>query len=235
MRINGFTDYDIHAVVKLGGSLLQDLERCRLLLHTLARLCSDGHRLLIVPGGGPTDNTIEALNRKQPLTLETCHRACALAQDQTGMILCDPSLASGLIACESLEAMMAVLRQRKLPVLLPSRILFDLDPIEKTWDVTSDAVGAWFAWLVGAERFAIVTDVDGVYAPGKVGLASALISKISSDELTRMGPTSVDACCPSFLAAKRLDCMVLNGHHPERLERWLLGEPVTGTWIRSGQ
>lgn len=229
--IKGFVDYGVDIVLKFGGSLTRDLERCQALIGAIAGLAAEGQRILILPGGGRTDKVIEAIDRERPLAAETAHRACALAQDQTGLILADPAFSDRLVACETLAACRAALAQGNVAVLLPSRLLFDVDPVEQTFEITSDAVGVWLAWLTGARRVAILTDVDGVFEAGRIGDPDHLIATISAAELLRMGHTSIDACAVAFLQARGMDCTVLNGLHPDRVAAWGRGQDATGTAI----
>ncbi|CAH2394098.1 conserved hypothetical protein [Mesorhizobium prunaredense] len=231
--IKGFPPYGISVVVKFGGSLMRDLEACRAALAELERLGRRGHRILIVPGGGIPDKAIEAVDATHPLAPFTAHHACALAQDQTAYMLSDPALSSDLVACSTLGQCRFRLREGKIPVLLPSQILFALDPVEWSWDVTSDAVAAWIAWLTNTPKLAILTDVDGVYRNASTGDPTALIAESSADELGRLGHTSIDACAAHFMSQHGLSGVVLNGAHPHRLGDWLEGKQVTGTRITS--
>lgn len=231
----GFTDYRIDTVVKFGGSLLADGRTCKQLIRSLGRLGEEGHRLLIFPGGGPTDNTIEGLDREYTFHPDTHHRACARAQDQTGLMIADPSLSDHrLVAVEDLEEVQKVLEAHRLPVLLPSKLIFSLDPFERSWEITSDAMAAWFAWLVHAPRVVILTNVDGVHREGKVGDPRTLVRCITAAELASLGATAVDACTAPFLDRYKLDAWVLHGGYPERLDELLKGKEPLGTHIVGG-
>ena len=231
----GFVHPDLGCVVKIGGSLTRDLAEASRLVTALAALAGSGHRFLVVPGGGRPDKAIEAIDRERPLAADTAHRACALAQDQTGLILADPGIAHGTVACATVGRCLAALSQGKLPILLPSRLLFAAEPVEPSWDVTSDAVGAWVAWLLGAERYAVLTNVDGVYATGRVGEPEHLLPEVAAKDLAAMGHTSVDACAAAFIAAWGIEAAVLNGSHPERIVDWIERRPCRGTLIRPSQ
>ncbi len=60
-----------------------------------------GRRVFVVPGGGPTDKAIEAIDQRHSLAPDTHHRACARAQDQTGLMICDPAFSRILTPCEN--------------------------------------------------------------------------------------------------------------------------------------
>jgi|GEM_PF-62333 len=228
----GFVQANLGCIVKIGGSLTRDLAEASRLVAALAALAGAGQRILVVPGGGRPDKAIEAIDREWPLASDTAHRACALAQDQTGLILADPGIAGGTVACATVGQCLAALAAGSLPILLPSRLIFAAEPVEPSWDVTSDAVGAWVTWLLGAGRYAILTDVDGVYAAGRVGEPEHLLAEIAAEDLAAMGHTSVDACAAAFIAAKGIEAAVLNGRHPERVVDWVERRPCRGTLIR---
>lgn len=231
MYNNGFTNYDIDFVVKFGGSLLGKDFPVKDLMECLAEFVGTGTRALVIPGGGPTDLTVEALNVKYSFDISTCHYACALAQDQTGLMLADSVFSTRAATCYTLADALAILNERRLPVVLPSRILFSLEPVERTWSVTSDAVAAWFAWVLGARHFVVLTNVDGIFKNGDIGIAEKLIPRISADEAVKLGHTSLDAVTPGFLARKKMNCWILNGGMPDRLTTLLDGGTPIGTFI----
>lgn len=229
--IKGFRPYGFSIVVKFGGSIMRELGVCKLALAELERLADQGHRMLVVPGGGVPDKAIETIDAAEPLDPFTAHHACALAQDQTGYMLADPAFSSRAVPSKSLGECRTLAQQGKIPVLLPSRLLFAADPVEWSWDVTSDAVAAWIAWLTGTPRLVILTDVDGVYRNGATDDPTTLIEQIAAQDLLLFGHTSIDACAVHFMAEKRLLGVVINARHPSRLADWLEGRSVIATNI----
>src|SRR5687767_11666430 len=176
-EVRGLRPYGFDWVVKFGGSLLATPDITRQAVAGVEAASASGFRLLIIPGGGPTDKSIEAIDREAPLARDTHHRACALAQDQTGLIICDSAFGRSLRPCDNLEEARNIARGGATPVLLPSRIMFAVDPFERSWEITSDAIAIWFAWLVGAPGAVILTDVDGILDPA-AGAEGRLIRKI---------------------------------------------------------
>lgn len=230
-KIKGFIDYGVDVVVKFGGSLLAQPEHARRATAALAACAAADRRLLVVPGGGPTDKAIEALDRHHHFAPDTHHRACARAQDQTGLMICDPAFGNALTPCETLEEARAALDGGRVAVILPSRIIADLDPFERTWEITSDAMAAWFAWLIGADRLVILTNVDGVYPPGHPTFSGPPLREVRASDLESWGLTSVDACVPPFIRRHGIETWVLHGGFPERLAELLNSVPTIGTRI----
>lgn len=230
-EIAGLEPYRIDAVVKFGGSLLAREDVGRSAIAGIEEAARAGFRLLVIPGGGPTDNAIEAIDHQVPLAPDTHHRACARAQDQTGLMICDPAFSSSLQACETLEEARHALKSSKTPVLLPSRVIFTVDPFERSWDLTSDGMALWFAWLVEAPRAAILTDVDGIYPAGADFKEEMPLASIRASELLEWGATAVDLCTPHLALRRHIETWVLHGGHSGRLLQALQGEDPIGTRI----
>ncbi len=234
-RIPGYTDFGFDAIVKFGGSLLIDETKTAAAIRAVEKTLDSGKSVLVMPGGGPTDKTIEAIDRKKPLQALTHHRACARAQDQTGLLICDAAYSSRLVPCETLREARAIQGHRSVPVLLPSSLIFTVDPFEMSWDITSDGMAVWLAWLVGADLTAVLTDVDGIFSPGSDFTTGEPLRSIDATSLMAWGHTAVDKCVPAFLAAKGGCAWIGNGGFEERLVRALEGKPTIGTYIQGGE
>ncbi|MCI0500399.1 MAG: aspartate kinase [Epsilonproteobacteria bacterium] len=230
--MRGFTDYKIDVVIKFGGSILSNQVMCQKTIDSISQLARRGYRVMVIPGGGPTDNTIEDLDKKHPFHFNTHHRACARAQDQTGLMISDPVWNSEFVACETLEEVIKANDQFKVGVLLPSRLIFDLDPFERTWEITSDAMSVYFSWLVSAKHTVVLTNVDGVYKDGDIGNSEKLIKEITATDLEEMGHTAVDVCTPAFLRNRKMDCFVMNGQNSELILDYISNKDVVGTLIK---
>jgi aspartokinase-like uncharacterized kinase len=114
-----------------------------------------------------------------------------------------------------------------LAVMLPMRLIIDLDVFEQTWAITSDTMAAYFARLLEAQRFAILTDVDGIVPPKSRGV----IRQVAADELATWGATCVDECLAPFLRERQMSAYVLNGRDLKAVESWFDGAPYSGTEI----
>jgi aspartokinase-like uncharacterized kinase len=230
-RMLGYVDYGFDAVVKFGGSLLIDEALTASAIDALEGCLAVGKSVLVIPGGGPTDKTIEKIDRRAALAPATHHRACARAQDQTGLMISDPVFSRVLTACESLAEAREVASAGRVPVLLPSRLIFDIDPFEKSWDITSDGIALWFAWLVSAPLTAILTNVDGIFEPGADFSTSTAVASISATRLREWGNTAVDKCVPEFAAYRGLRVWVGHGGYSDRLPAALTDRRTVGTFI----
>lgn len=230
--MTGFINYGIDYVIKFGGSILEDFDACKRTIKAISQLPKLGVKVLVIPGGGPTDNTIERLDKTAHFVSFTHHKACARAQDQTGLMICDPVFGDAFTPCQTFEEVNAATEVGKVPVLLPSYTIFACDPFERVWEITSDAMAAWYSWFVHCKNVIIITNVDGVYPADKIGQESALISEITASELLKYGHNAVDACTAPFLKENGINAWIVNGSAPERIIDIVHGRNIIGTFIK---
>ncbi len=219
-------------IVKVGGSLAACPEKLRALCAKLAEL-SKRHRLIVIPGGGEFADVVRGLDERFSLSPSVSHRMAILGMDQYGLLLSD--LLPNSCVVNKIEQLQETLDLGKLPVFLPSTFLFTADPLENSWDVTSDSIAVHIAGVLLAARTILVTDVDGVFTSDPKKSADArLIRKLSASDLLALNKrTSVDKYLPRLLLRLKAECFVVNGLYPERVEAVLKGQDTTCTLITS--
>jgi aspartokinase-like uncharacterized kinase len=123
----------------------------------------------------------------------------------------------------------------KLPVFLPSQLMLNEDPLENSWDVTSDSIAVYIAEKAGSGKVVLITDVDGIFTDDpKNHSAARLIKALSASELLDMSKrTSVDKFLPKLLLKTSIECFVINGLFTERVEAVLDGQDTIFTLIKS--
>jgi hypothetical protein len=217
-------------VLKIGGSLAVYPEKLKKLCSSLNKL-SEKNFIVIVPGGGEFADTVRTADARFFLSSEVAHRMAILGMDQYGLLLSDLTVNS--LVANSLDAIKKVLTSGKMPILLPSNLLFQYNVLENSWEVTSDAVAVYIAHLLSASKIILVSDVDGIMSGDpKIDSNAELIKKISLDELFALKKrTSVDNFVPKLLLEWPLDCFVVNGLFPERVEAILAGRGTICTRI----
>jgi aspartokinase-like uncharacterized kinase len=217
-------------IVKIGGSLALYPEKLRALGAKLSEI-SKKHRLIVVPGGGEFADVARDLDKRFNLSCETSHRMAILGMDQYGFLLSELIHNSSIV--NQLENLQKVLDSPKLPVFLPANFLLSEDPLENSWDVTSDSIAVYIAGRLQVRKVLLVTDVDGVYTcdPKKHSDAK-LIKKLSAEQLLAMNKrTCVDKFLPEMLLKFPIDCFVVNGLFPERVEVVLDGQEAVCSLI----
>lgn len=208
-------------VVKLGGSLFPKdaVEFCKHLV---------GKKSLVICGGGEFANKIREYDENMEFSDSASHKTAILCMDILGMLVADK--VDGAEAVYSLEDAKKVLKEGKLPVLLPSKLFEYLDPLEHSWKVTSDSISVYISWLLKT-KILIVTNVDGIYTVDPSSDGAQFIKNISAKKLLTFGETSVDENLPELLLKYKLDCYVVNGKYPQRAISIIEGKSSKYTFI----
>ncbi|HTX60739.1 MAG TPA: delta 1-pyrroline-5-carboxylate synthetase [Methanobacterium sp.] len=194
-------------VVKVGGSLFPEnaVKLCNFLM---------GRDVLVICGGGELANLLRKYDEKMDYSDTAAHKSAILCMDILGMLLTDKiSFAESVYTFKQAEI---VYKKGKLPILLPSQLLGDHDPLEHSWRVTSDSLSLYIAHQLKA-KLLIATDVDGIYNQQPSLDGAQLIRNISAKKLLDFGETSVDEFLAKLLLQYKSSCYVVNGKYPERV------------------
>lgn len=211
------------AVIKVGGSLAETPEALKALCKELSRAAKK-YSFVVVPGGGRFADAVREYDAKFHLAPEVSHKLAILGMDQYGILL--SQLAPNACTFDSLSDANRLLGKSKVLVFLPSKQLSRDTSLEASWDVTSDSIAARVACRLGADKLILVTDVDGIFVEDpKVHPSARLIGEVSAEELLQMkAHTGIDRFLPRVLLKSTLDCYVVNGRHPERIDAILSGQ-----------
>jgi aspartokinase-like uncharacterized kinase len=189
------------------------------------------YAFVVVPGGGRFADAVREFDEKYALPPVVSHRMAILAMDQYGLVL--SHLIPESCYLNGFEELKSIRDDKKVPVFLPSKLMFHDDSLEASWAVTSDSIAAYIAHRLHAERVILVTDVNGVFKKDPKKFADAkLMSMVSVGELLSYAErTSVDKFLPKYLSDNPIDCYVVNGKHPERIKAVLSGRKTVCTRI----
>lgn len=222
------------AVVKVGGSLAEKPEHLIALcgkLRELAKRCE----LVVVPGGGRFADVVRDSDMQFNLSSIVSHRMAILGMDQFGMLLAQ--ITPNSCVTYMLEDARQLAGTDVVPIFLPSRLMFKVDPLKNSWDVTSDSIAAYVAGKLQTAKLVLATDVDGVFTDDPTTNEDAvLIERLSAEELLGLGKrTSVDRFLGELLLEASFGCYVVNGCYPERVEAILADQQAVCTVITAGK
>lgn len=200
--MNGITAEDPSAplVTKLGGSLFPQVT------ELVPILIASKRPLFIIPGGGKFADAV----RNSGAGGDSAHWMAVAAMDQFGWFIASHGI--------------PVTTELKIPdrpvVFLPYCSMRKLDPLPRTWDVTSDSIAAWAADHLGLDLL-LLKSVDGIREKGR--LAELIQAPVFTDV--------VDPYFIPFVLEKKIRTKIINGSRVETLERFLAGNSVRGTCI----
>jgi aspartokinase-like uncharacterized kinase len=215
------------AVLKVGGSLSRSQalpELCR----EISRLGTH-HCLLLVPGGGEFADLVRDFYASLPLSETAAHRMAILGMDQYGYLLGEQIPRAALVT--DLPAALQVAESGRVPVLLPSRLMAQADPLPHSWQVTSDSIAAWVAGALQASLLVLLKDVDGLYSSAPHPPASQeLLPQVDLEKLPSLAG-GIDEYLGAVLAKNEVVAWVINGQYPPRLAELLQTGRTLGTCI----
>lgn len=218
------------AVIKVGGSLAEDPKVLRALCGKLSQLAKK-YAIAVVPGGGRFADVVRDFDQHFSLPRDVSHRMAILGMDQFGLLL--SAVTPGSSVTRKLDDLAKFSATGKVPIFLPSHLMFKEDPLENSWDVTSDSIAAYVAKRLGAAKLILVTDVDGIFIEDpKENAEAEVMQEISAQKLLKLGRrTSVDRFLPKLLLEASLDCYVVNGKYPMRVSHIMEGQRTICTRI----
>lgn len=208
------------SVLKIGGSLLYYLEELKSFCKTLSKI-SETAKILVVPGGGIFANTIRDLQKRIKFSEDTAHWMAILAMNTYAFLLKDMIEGSKIIC--SLEETSF---RDKTVILAPFSLMKERDPLEHSWRVTSDSIAAYVAHQLGADLLVLVKDLDGI-----IDTAGNVYKEIRSEKLLGLRGSCVDEMLPILIKEYQLECWIVNGRYPKRLEKLVSEGETVGTKI----
>ncbi|WP_182914191.1 hypothetical protein [Paenibacillus sp. 1011MAR3C5] len=223
----GMNHLEIDYFIKIGGSLLSNIEGCKELSATLA-LAGAHKRIVLFPGGGAIDNYIESYNDKFQLSRSIFHQTTMLAMDQTALLFSNYQVA--IVPVDNLIHCKEVLDKGQVPILMPSRLVFGLDPFRYTSRCTSDSMTLYFAKILEVENVVIMKSIDGIMTD-----ENKLIPLLSPAQLKELDQNCVDEVFPLLCErVGKTPIIIINGLKGDVVKQLLLnGEIVCGTTIQS--
>ena len=218
----------IHCI-KIGGSLISYTEELIDLMQSLDKF-SKSYKIVIIPGGGPFANIVRDLYRQYNLSETVAHWMAILAMDQYGFFL--SNLSENAVTISSIDNTKELALSNKLVIILPFQILYKRDPLEHSWNVTSDSIAAHIATLINAESLILLKDVEGIFKHDPKQEPSELIAELDRHDFNAFTTQKcVDKYFPKILAQSNIRCWILNGRHPSRISAVLKGQKPIGTEI----
>ena len=147
-----------------------------------------------------------------------------LAMDQFGWALSE--LIPGAVRRSGLGPVPAGV----VPVLLPSALLAERDPLPASWDVTADSIAAWVAGASGARRLVLVKPVAGLHAAWPPD--GPPIARMTTGGLAARRLGGVDPHLPVALRdAGVAETWIIDGREPHRLAELLDEGRTAGTLV----
>ena len=215
--------------IKLGGSILDQDGATAALIPSLTEFARK-HRILILTGGGQAVKRIKANQRSCGTNFYNCWRAGVLFLEANAYLLASYSTQFRVVT--SLTDIAACFAAGGIGVFAPAGAIVNSLSLVPDWEVTTDSMGLYFASALGARRYVIISDVDGIYErrPER-GPLGAPIPQLSISQLEHLPSSKLDRAFTEYFRRHALPTVIVNGLNPERVSAAIRGEPTVGTRI----
>lgn len=174
-------------IVKLGGSLAQDLRLPRW-LAMLAEV--GGGRVTVVPGGGAFADAVRHSQKRWHFDDLPAHNMAVLAMAQTAHLF--HALEPRLMLAADEDDIRRTLRAGHPALWLPFMVLRDAPDLLTSWQVTSDSLALWLARRVNAERLVVVKACELDAGSTLAQLRARGVLDLRFDEWARDAPFLID-------------------------------------------
>jgi len=220
----------LDAVIKVGGSLAANPKVLRVLCSALGSL-AEGYEIVVVPGGGEFADLIRVIDKRYSLPPTVAHKMAILGMDQYGELL--SNLIPNSIAIKTTAEAASAWQSGRTVIFLPFKSMCEQDALEASWDVTSDSITAYVSSQLHSRKLVLVTDVNGIFTrdPKKDPNAQLVKTVCTSELLKQDQRTCIDKFLPKILESSKQNCFVVNGKHPDRIEKILAGQHTICTRI----
>jgi aspartokinase-like uncharacterized kinase len=226
----GIQDQLCDVFLKIGGSILDKDSLTSELVQHLAELARE-KRILILPGGGQAVKRIKANQQRHATPFHSCWIPAVLNLDVNAGILASYSRALTVVA--SAEEMAACFDSGNVAVFAAAGAVFNSLNLTPDFQATTDSMGLYFARTLGAHRYIIVSDVDGIYQDRpKEGVPATAIPHLTLEQLEQLPSSKLDPSFPEYFRRYPIPTLIVNGKHPGRVSAAIHGEPTIGTEIR---
>jgi aspartokinase-like uncharacterized kinase len=136
---------------------------------------------------------------------------------------------------DRLDLTLPKIHSRCVPILLPSVMIKQYDPLPHSWKVTSDTIAAWIANRIGSDQLILIKDVDGLLEINQnKSLSKKIMHEMNGDQLSGH-KGGVDEHLGYLLSSIGLETWIINGLYPDRLTELLDSGYTEGTRIISSR
>ena len=217
---------NLEICVKLGGSLFNTPDKVNSIVEILVHHAG---KVILVNGSGSLGDICGEFWRSNHLRLNPVQKRLLLARVRATISVLLEAFHPSLTLVDTVIQARESARAGKIPIADPLTLLYTLIDTEPF--IGSDVFAAELCRMMNLKLLLIITNVDGE----KSSLDSnEIFNEISTLELQNIGKSCLDSGIEKSLESGHIECVVLNGLYPERIQHFLqTGSVTVGTRIMS--
>lgn len=197
-------------VIKVSGHLYKHFDKAEELFKILEDLVDKGVKIAIVPGGSVFADTVKEFQRAAKLDDDVAHWMAIKAMEIYGLFL--SRLSRRISEAYSLEDALNALEKGLIPLIMPYKILRKHDELPHSWDVSSDSIAVYIAYLLKGDIVVLGKMVKGL-TDGK----GNTITCIDVDNAIRFVGTVIDPYVTILLRRFKIPLAIFDMKNPKLL------------------
>ena len=217
-------------VIKIGGSLVEHIEKFKELIAKLEEYFQV-KKFALITGGGELADVVRKYYQEYSLSETTAHWMAITTQNMLAKIV------NALIKRKSVLinhlTQIDNLLSTQIPIIEPLNILKKNDDLPHSWDVTGDAIAIYVAKKINAKNVILLKDVDGLFSDYGNTDPVQLVKSVHIDELSKLEISPIDKHSLQLLKDSNINCWLVNGFEPSRILDILEGKDTICTKILS--
>jgi len=135
-------------VIKLGGSLMNDIESLTHCLNTIEQKVKD--KVVIVPGGGLFADQVRLAQKQWQFNDEIAHHMAILAMQQMALLF------QSIKASFVIRHKLSTIDENSIIIWSPDIQQLNQAGVKPSWDITSDSLAAWLANQLDVDELILV-------------------------------------------------------------------------------
>jgi len=212
-------------VLKLSGHMIYHSEVLAKTIHELSSLAQLA-RFILVPGGSVFADYVRELQVKMGFSDDVAHWLAIKAMEMYGAYIAGIDESGIIIEAHDLVEACEVLKQGKIPIVMPYRIIKRFNELPHDWSVTSDSIALYIANLIKADMIVLAKPVDGV-----LDNEGNLIKKMTIQELDQLNTNIIDQYAVKLLHNTKLPLVIYNMFKPFILRNIVSRKPGDYTLV----
>ncbi|MEM1645762.1 MAG: hypothetical protein QXL96_07860 [Ignisphaera sp.] len=172
-------------VLKVSGHLYKYPSKIMELMSVLEFITSNGIGIAVVPGGSIFADSVRELQRVTGFNDDVAHWMAIKAMEVYGLLL--KGFSKNFVEAYSLEDITEALNNKLIPIIMPYKLLKIYNELPHSWNITSDSISIYIAYLLKADIVALGKIVEGI-----AGRSGEIIKCARIDEISKFVKDELD-------------------------------------------
>lgn len=200
-------------ILKISGHLIKYPNALSELVNTILNAQKSNDILIVlIPGGSVFSDLVNELQARLKFNDDIAHWMAIKAMEVYGSYISN-MFSSIIMEVYDLSTINSFNDLTKIPLLMPYRLIKNMDELPHSWDVTSDSIAIYLAHKLGLHKAIMAKLVDGIVRNGK------MLRRVNVDEV--LNTNVIDNYSKTLIKTLSIKVIIFNALKP-----WLLNKII---------